>query len=110
VIEARGVPNAAQRQADLTCAMSLLAEVAAAAPAAQQHQIGSLHKTLEAALPDVLTFVAQVAQVQTDLQPVLPADQQALLGWAWLRRRALGWTSATLRWNSRMSMHECHKQ
>lgn len=96
VIDQRGILNAAQRQAELACAMSLLAEVAAIAPAAQQHEIGTLHKTLTAALPDLLTFVAQVAQVQTDLQPVLPPDQQALLGWAWLRRKALGWTSATL--------------
>jgi hypothetical protein len=96
VIDQRGVLDAAQRQADLACAMALLAEVAATAPAAQQHEIGALHKTLTAALPDLLTFVAQVAQVQTDLQPVLPPDQQALLGWAWLRRKTLGWTSATL--------------
>src|SRR5206468_8694815 len=35
-------------------------------------------------------------QVPTDLQPLLPPDQQALLAWAWLRRRPLGWTSASL--------------
>jgi len=96
VIDQRGLLDAAQRQTDLACAMALLAEVAATAPAAQQHEIGSLHKTLTAALPDVLTFVAQVAQVQTALQPVLPPDQQVLLGWAWLRRKALGWTSAAI--------------
>jgi hypothetical protein len=96
VVDQRGVLDAAQRQTDLACAMALLSEVAATAPAAQQHEIGSLHKTLEAALPDLLTFVAQVAQVQTDLQPVLPADQQALLGWAWLRRKRVGWTSASI--------------
>jgi hypothetical protein len=96
VLDQRGVLDAAQRQTDLACALALLAEVAATAPAAQEHEIGSLHKTLTAALPDMLTFVAQVAQVQTDLQAVLPPDQQALLGWAWLRRKSLGWTSAAI--------------
>jgi hypothetical protein len=96
VIDQRGVLDAAQRQTDLECALALLAEVAATAPAAQQHEIGALHKTLEAALPDVLTFVAQVAQVQTDLHPLLPPEKQALLGWAWLRRKMLGWTSAAI--------------
>jgi transposase-like protein len=96
VIDQRGVLDAAQRQTDLACALALLAEVAQTAPAAQQHEIHGLHKTLTAALPELLTFVAQVAQVQADLQPVLPAHQQALLGWAWLRRKLLGWTSAAI--------------
>jgi hypothetical protein len=96
VIDQRGLLDAAQRQTDLACALALLAEVAATAPAAQQQEIGALHKTLEAALPDLLTFVAQVAQVQLDLHALLPANQQALLGWAWLRRKMLGWTSAAI--------------
>jgi len=96
VIEACGVLDAEQRQRELQCAMDLLAEVAATAPVAQQHEISALHKTLEAALPAVLTFVAQVAQVQADLQPLLAAEQQALLGWAWLRRKTLDWDRATL--------------
>lgn len=96
VIDQRGLLDAAQRQADLACALDLLAEVAQTAAAAQQHEIGGLHTTLAAALPDLLTFVAQVAQVQRDLQPQLPPAQQALLGWAWLRRKMLGWTSAAI--------------
>jgi transposase-like protein len=96
VIDQRGVLDAAQRQTDLACALGLLAEVAATAPVAQQHEIGALHTTLTAALPDLVTFVAQVAQVQTDLHALLPPAQQALLGWAWLRRKRLGWTSAAI--------------
>jgi hypothetical protein len=96
VIDQRGLLSAAQRQSELRCALDLLSEVAATAPVAQQHEISALHKTLTAALPELLTFVAQVAQVQADLQPVLPPDQQALLGWAWLRRKTAGWTSATI--------------
>ena len=96
VIDQRGVLDAAQRQTDLACALTLLAEVAATAPAAQQQEISRLHKTLEAALPDLLTFAAPVAQVQLDLQVLLPSHQQALLGWAWLRRKSLGWTSAAI--------------
>lgn len=96
VIDQRGLLDAAQRQTDLTCALDLLAEVAASAPAAQQQEISRLHKTLAAGLPDVVSFVAPVAQVQRDLHRLLPAHQQALLGWAWLRRKALGWTSAAI--------------
>ena len=44
-------------------------------------------------MPGLLTFVAHVAQVQADLQPVLGSERQALLGWAWLRRKQLGWSS-----------------
>jgi hypothetical protein len=76
--------------------MTLLADVADTAPSAQQQTIRALHKTLTAALPQLLTFADQVDQVQTDLSAVLPPDQQALLGWAWLRRTPLGWTSADI--------------
>jgi hypothetical protein len=96
VLDHRGVLTEAQRQTDLTCALALLGEVAATAPAAQQPEIAGLHKTLTAALPQLLTFVAQLAQVQADLQSQLTAEQQALLGWAWLRRKSVGWTSASL--------------
>jgi len=34
--------------------------------------------------------------VQHDLGAVLPPARQALLGWAWLRRQTLGWTSAEI--------------
>ena len=96
VIDQRGILTHAQRQDDLNAVMTLLASVADTAPTTQQDQIRSLGKTITAALPHLLTFADQLDQVQTDLAAVLPRDQQALLGWAWLRRNALGWTSADI--------------
>jgi Transposase, Mutator family len=92
VVDRRGVLDAAARQADLDAALALLTEVAATAPAPMQAELQQIHTALHAALPTLLTFVAHVVQAQQDWQPVLPAAQQALLAWAWLRRRTLGWT------------------
>jgi transposase-like protein len=91
VLDRRGVLDGAQRQADLEAALGLLAEVAAAVPAAVQPEVQRIHTLLRDAAPTVLSFVDHVAQVQHDLLPVLGAEQQALLGWAWLRRKGLGW-------------------
>jgi hypothetical protein len=96
VVDARGVLTAAQRQDDLETVVALLAEVAASAPPAQEASIGPLQRLLAERVPQLLTFVPHVDQVQQDLRAVLPPEQQALLGWAWLRRRALGWTSTDL--------------
>jgi transposase-like protein len=93
VLDQRGILNPPQRQADLDVLLELLREVAVAAPAAQQGEVQRLVVRLQDALPALLTFVDQVAQVQHDLAGVLPRQQQALLGWAWLRRHALGWSS-----------------
>jgi transposase-like protein len=92
VVDRRGVLAAAERQADLAAALALLAEVAATAPAPVQADVQRVQTVLQDALPRLLTFVDHVAQVHQDLQPVLSAAQQALLAWAWLRRRTLGWT------------------
>jgi hypothetical protein len=70
----------------------LWAEVVASAPAAQQQLFEQLHKLVREALPELLTFVAQLDRVQADLRSVLAPERQALLGWAWLHRKALGWT------------------
>jgi len=96
VLDRRGLLTHAQRQADLDAVMTLLAAVADTAPTAQQDHIRGLGKTIAAALPHLLTFADPVDQVQTDLSTVLPPDQQALLGWAWLHRTPLGWTSADI--------------
>ncbi len=92
VLDRRGLLDAAQRQAELDAALALLAEVAAASPAPFQGEVARVQAVLGAALPTLLTFVAHVDQVQQDLAVVLPAEHQALVGWAWLRRQALGWT------------------
>jgi transposase-like protein len=93
VIDQRGVLDAAQRQADVAAALELLAEVVECAPAPQQAEVQRLQTCIQEALPQVLTFVAQLDQVQHDLRSVLAPERQALLGWAWLRRKALGWSS-----------------
>jgi len=94
--ELRRVLDPAARQAELDVLLALLAEVVAAAPAPQQAEVRRLHIALGAALPAVLTFVESVARVQQDLRAVLPPEQQAVVAWAWLRRRALGWTRRDL--------------
>ena len=96
VLDQRGVVDAAQRQRELEATLALLAEVADAAPVPQQGMVRHLYATLSAALPQLLTFVAHLDQVQHDLHVVLDAEAQALLGWAWLRRHRLGWTSAEI--------------
>jgi hypothetical protein len=96
VLDQRGVLDAHQRQAELDAVLELLAEVADTAAAAPQAVVRELHALLRDRLPALLTFVAHVAQVQTDLREVLTAERQALLAWAWLRRKALGWRSAQI--------------
>jgi transposase-like protein len=92
VLDRRGLLDGAQRQADLDAALVLLTEVAATSPAPFQGEVARVHAVLREALPTLLTFVDQVDQVQQDLAAVLPPERQALLGWAWLRRKVLGWT------------------
>jgi hypothetical protein len=96
VVDRRGVLDAVQRQADLAAALALLAEVAVTSPAPFHADVQRVHTVLRDALPSLVTFVDHVAHVQQDLAAVLPAERQALLAWAWLRRKALGWTRRDL--------------
>jgi len=96
VVDQRGVVDASQRHAEIATALDLLAEVAASAPPAQQALIQRLHTSLHDRMPELLTFVPHLDQVQHDLRAVLPGDHQVVLAWAWLRRQALGWTSADI--------------
>lgn len=73
-----------ERQAELDALLSLVEEVGAISPAAQQAEVQRL------------AFEAQVAQVQQALAGVLLPHQQALVAWAWLRREVLAWTSDEL--------------
>jgi hypothetical protein len=93
VLDRRGVLSAAQRQEELDSLVCLWSELVASAPARHQQLVEQLMTLVSAALPEVLTFVAQLDRVQTDLRSVLGSAQQALLGWAWLRRKALGWSA-----------------
>ena len=92
VLDRRGLLDGAQRQADLDAALALLEEAATTSPAPFQGEVARLHTVLREALPRLVTFVAHVDQVQQDLAAVLPLERQALVAWAWLRRRAFGWT------------------
>lgn len=96
VVDHRGVLDPMQRQDDLEALLALLLELATTAPPRQQTEVVALHTHVSRALPDLLHFVDRVAQVQEELRTLLPADRQALLAWAWLRRATLGWTSADL--------------
>jgi hypothetical protein len=96
VVDRRGVLTPAQRQGDLDAALTLLGEVGQTAPAQAQAAVARIHAVLTNALPTLLTFVDQVAQVQADWAAVVPAEHQAQLAWAWLRRRTLGWTRREL--------------
>ena len=96
VYDARGVLDATQRQAELDAALALLAEVADTAPSPQQALLQRLNASLRERLPQLLTFVAHVDQVQRDLCAVLPPDRQAVLAWAWRHRRTLRWSSADI--------------
>jgi hypothetical protein len=91
VMDWRGVLTGPQRQAEVTAALELLAELATTAPLAFQPDVQRVWDVLHERVPRLLTFVEQVEQVQDELQVVLPAERQALLGWAWLRRKELGW-------------------
>jgi transposase-like protein len=96
VVDRHGLLDAAQRQADLEALLELLAEVVTQAEGPQQGLVQQLLDCVRRTLPAVLTFVPQVARVQQDLARVLGPDAQALLGWAWLRRKTLEWTSQEL--------------
>ena len=96
VLDHRGVLDQAQRQAELEALLALLDDVVQTAPAPQRADLGQWQTHLQQALPDLLTFVAPVEQVQQALRGVLPPERQALLGWAWQRRRVLGWNRAQI--------------
>lgn len=96
VMDGRGLLDANAREAEVETILSLLAEVAAVAPAAQQGQIRQLSARLSKVVPELQSFVPQLEQVQASLRGVLPPSRQALLGWAWLRRKCLGWNSRAI--------------
>jgi hypothetical protein len=93
IVARHGLLDAAGRQAELDTLLALLGEVSATAPAPQRDDVSRLHARLTAALPQLLTFVPHLERVQQDLAAVLPGAHQVLLGWAWLRRHLLGWSS-----------------
>ncbi len=92
VLDRQGLVDGPRRQRELETAVALLAEVAATSPAPFQGEVQRVQTVLREALPTLVRFVEPVTRVQQDLAAVLAPEGQALLGWAWLRRKALGWT------------------
>ena len=92
VVDRQGLVDGRRRQVEVETAVALLGEVAAASPAPFHREAQRVQTVLREALPRLVTFVARVEQVQQSLAAVLAPEQQALLGWAWLRRKVLGWT------------------
>lgn len=91
VVRQQRVLSAVERAAEVDVALALLCEVAREAPSPQQGLIEGLHATLNERVGHLLTFVPHLDEVQRSLEGVLPTSEQAVLAWAWLRRRALGW-------------------
>ena len=96
VLEHDRLLDLAARQADLEALVQLLSEVTAHAPVGQKAELEQLLTHVQQALPPLLTFVAEVERVQQQLQPVLSPAQQALLAWAWQRRKMVGWMRAAI--------------
>lgn len=96
VLDGRGLLNASARQGEVETLLVLLAEVVKIAPAVQHTHIEQLHRRLSKVVPQLQTFVPQLEQVQASLSGVLAPRRQALVGWAWLRRKQLGWNSRAI--------------
>jgi hypothetical protein len=82
--------------ADIEAALELLLELAQNAPSKHQSELKQLHKRWSEVNFELLTFLPQIERVMQDLQSQLGPSEQALLGWAWLRRKQLGWSSSEI--------------
>lgn len=96
VLDRDGVQAAPRRQAALQAVLDLLAELQTTAPTALQTELKRLHTHLRLAQPALLTFVAPLEVVHQAMGAVVGADGLALIAWAWLRRRVLGWDTEQL--------------
>lgn len=91
VLDRDGLQAAARREQDLTAVLELLSELHSTASTPLQSDLKRLHTHLRLAQPALLTFVAPLEAVHQAMHAVVGADGLALIGWAWLRRRVLGW-------------------
>jgi hypothetical protein len=89
VLTLTGLLDTAGRAEELTTLLSLLDDLAASAPAAQQTELARLHRHLTLALPGLLAFVPSLDRVQQDAAAGLGVDGVALVAWAWQRRAIL---------------------
>ena len=90
VLTPTGLLDAVGREAEVTALLTLLAELAATAPPAQQAELARLHRHITLALPGLLAFAPPLDRVQHDAAVVLGPDGVALVAWAWQRRAILG--------------------
>jgi hypothetical protein len=93
VVERERLLTMVERQSELEALLDLLDQVAATSRGRQQAEIVRLARRIRRQLPQLLAFVPPVMQVQQDLAGVLSPERQALLAWAWLRRKRLGWSA-----------------
>jgi len=91
VLDRDGVQAEPRRQQNLTVVLELLAELQTRAPGAVQADLKRLHTHIRLAQGALLTFVAPLQAVQQAMVMVVGQEGMARIGWAWLRRKALGW-------------------
>jgi hypothetical protein len=96
VLDQQGVQAAPRRQQDLTALLELLKELHSTAPSTVQAELKRLHTHLHLAQGALLTFVARLDSVHQAVCPVVGLGGLALVGWAWLRRKVLGWDTEQL--------------
>jgi hypothetical protein len=96
VLDRDGVQAAARREQDLTAVLELLSELHSTASTPLQTELKRLHTHLRLAQEALLTFVAPLDVVHQAMHAVVGADGLALIAWAWLRRRVLGWDTEQL--------------
>jgi hypothetical protein len=89
VLTPTGLLDAVGREDEVTTLLTLLDELAATAPPAQQTELARLHRHITLALPGLLAFAPPLDRVQQDAAVVLGADGVALVAWAWQRRAIL---------------------
>jgi hypothetical protein len=91
VLDREGLMDAPHRQQELEALLELLKELHLRAPSTVQAELKRLHTHLRLAQGALLTFVARLDSVHEAISAVVGLDGLALVGWAWLRRKVLGW-------------------
>lgn len=85
-----------QRREELDALLDLLEGLRDGAPTEMQSHVDGLYSHVKSALPRLLSFVADLDEVQQKaLQEIGPAAAH-LIGWAWLHREVLGQHSQLL--------------
>ena len=96
VVTAGGLLDVAQREHELAAGLDLLAELLSSAPASAMGELKRLHTQLRLASPAMLLFVEPLDRLHQSLEAVLGQEGLALIGWAYLRCKVLGWDSKQL--------------